>query len=743
MFGKILGVKCPRCGARNDKGAESCEACDAVLGIARPTVLENNRWEAAPDELAVFFTARKLDGIFSKTLRVPAEMRAWVLQKNRVEEFQAGEYTTENFFSRLNNFFRTEHAEILVSRTTALPVSFRFDDVATAEGLKLGVETTAFVKIGNLAHFRSQFMGQPGVVTAKLLHDMLEASVSQIVREALGGRKVKELLGEAGLRKALSDRLALELHLRFESMGLAFDQVDSLDLSHPEYADILNKEGGLWLLKEGERVKLEEAQTLNDIYDQAELEKIARDEIEMRHRLSRGELKLEEVNAVASMRLREAEALGKMAEAATLEEAQRIEAEEKLNILRGDVADRARQRQKQFAGRELSDEEELQRARELARLRHQAAVEALKAQQIKAGQFASLQAEIELSKARAAADAEKAALIEDAEVRKSNQAAVEARQAFAAEQERKLAVERNEFQVQEIRVQADALRRRHEREQLWEDKQLEDRVEKAKQATWASGLNNAVDAMSRYQAQQLEQVLKAETIKHERELEKEDKAWAREKEKRELEHAQKLASTEDDVRIMREMNTIKDASTLLAVIKDPQTRKDLLTKLAMDKQLESGDANQAMIIGAMVSGDLMEALKERGASMPLSTVQIQQTADISKLIQEAMASVAEIVRDGAAQALGESQKATHYVMTMAESNQKALVDVSKHGMSEMTAATTGVASGVASRAASAETPAHSAGDPVERLRQIKAMLDQGLITQEEYDRKKADVLHKV
>jgi hypothetical protein len=87
-------------------------------------VLVENRWAPGPDELAVFFGVRELSGIFVKTLRVPATARAYILQGEQATEVPQGEYEIEGFFTRLNHLLRDQHAEILVTRSGALPVEF-------------------------------------------------------------------------------------------------------------------------------------------------------------------------------------------------------------------------------------------------------------------------------------------------------------------------------------------------------------------------------------------------------------------------------------------------------------------------------------------------------------------------------------------------------------------------------------------------------------------------------------------
>ena len=147
MFG-FGGARCPRCEHKNGAEAAYCAQCGLTLGAPRnDAVLRENRWIPGPNELAVFFGVRDLSGVFVKTLRVPATSRAYILQGDKATEVPQGEYEIEGFFSRLNHLLRNQHAEILITRSAALPVEFAFDDLQTAERLDVGVRLTVSVQV--------------------------------------------------------------------------------------------------------------------------------------------------------------------------------------------------------------------------------------------------------------------------------------------------------------------------------------------------------------------------------------------------------------------------------------------------------------------------------------------------------------------------------------------------------------------------------------------------------------------
>src|SRR5690349_14104371 len=180
MFG-LGGASCPRCERKGGGDARYCAGCGMVLGAPRNLpVLRENRWLAGPDELAVFFGVRELSGVFVKTLRVPATARAYILQGDKATEVPQGEYEIEGFFTRLNHLLRDGHAEILVTRTNALPVEFVFDDLETAEHLAVSARFTVQLRIENVPAFARHFMTMPGTVTTSQLRELLGPGVRQL-----------------------------------------------------------------------------------------------------------------------------------------------------------------------------------------------------------------------------------------------------------------------------------------------------------------------------------------------------------------------------------------------------------------------------------------------------------------------------------------------------------------------------------------------------------------------------------
>jgi len=332
MFG-FGGVKCPRCEHRNGDASGYCNQCGLTLGAPRSEpVLRENRWIPANDELAVYFGVRQLSGIFTKTLRVPATTRAYILQDDKATEVPQGEYELEGFFYRLNNLLRDQHAEILITRTTPLPVEFSFSDLHTTEFLKVAARFSVGVKVENVPAFAQHFMTVPGAVTTLHLHDLLAPSMRQIAAEFVGGRSMRDMSNNHTLREQLNERLQASLKQRLAEFGLAAVQVDTLALRHDKFDNNRERIGSLWLVADERHVQLEHVKQLDQLYDEEEWQAIWREEQKMRSDFRRAELRqdanvekaelaLQEQERIQSIRAREIDLYGRIIESKTRKQA--------------------------------------------------------------------------------------------------------------------------------------------------------------------------------------------------------------------------------------------------------------------------------------------------------------------------------------------------------------------------------------------------------------------------------------
>ncbi|KQQ89276.1 hypothetical protein [Massilia sp. Leaf139] len=474
MFG-FGGSKCPRCAHRNAGGAGYCAACGITLGAPRNApVLVDNRWVAGPDELAVFFGVEALSGLFVKTLRVPATARAYILQGDEATEVPQGEYEIEGFFSRLNHLLRDGHAEILITRTGALPVEFDFDDLASSEHLVMGARFTVSIRIENVPAFARHFMTMPGTVTVTQLRELLQPAVRQLAAEFVGSRSLREMAGQRELRTEFDARLQGALRLLLADYGLGVVQVDTLALRHDKFDANRARIGTLWLAADARRVQMTHARQLEELYDEHEWQRIAREEeaarrrlrrleLEQNETLQRAELSLVNGERAQAVRAREIELYARVSESRSRREAIERGAGEILAELEHELA--------QKRGQRAGEQAEWAHLQALAAIRMRAALEVARQDAQQTHTLARQRFAQQLLTQQIRNKVEQAKEIEDASRQRAQLARLRAAEDAAAR--RALELDEEEHQAQfALVVLANAARRRaQEREEEWREQQ--------------------------------------------------------------------------------------------------------------------------------------------------------------------------------------------------------------------------------------------------------------------------------
>lgn len=472
MFG-FGGVKCPRCEHKNDDQSGYCNHCGLTLGATRnEPVLRDNRWIPADDELAVYFGVRELSGIFTKTLRVPATARAYILQADKATEVPQGEYEIEGFFTRLNHLLRSQHAEILITRSTPLPVEFAFDDLQTAEHLKISARFSVGLKVENVAAFAQHFMTVPGSVTTRHLHDLLAPSVRQLASEFVGARSMRDMAHNAELRAQLDERLQNALKLRLAEYGLAVSQVETAALRHDKFDHNRERIGTLWLVADERHVQLEHVKQLDQIYDEEEWQAIWREEQKQRSELRRAELRqdasvqkaelaLQEAERVQALRAREVDLYGRIIESKTRKVALERGAGTTLAELEHELARNKAHR--------LGDTADWEHVRQLAQIKMRTELEVTQQAAAQERQLAQQNFSQQLRQQAIQNQIAQALLIEDESRRRAELARLRLREDEEGKRQAQMEAEQHVAHFQGLALANAARRREAERVQEWED----------------------------------------------------------------------------------------------------------------------------------------------------------------------------------------------------------------------------------------------------------------------------------
>ena len=513
MFG-FGGVKCPRCEHKNGGESGYCDNCGLTLGAPRSEpLLRDNRWIPANDELAVYFGVRELSGIFTKTLRVPATARAYILQADKATEVPQGEYEIEGFFTRLNHLLRSQHAEILITRTTPLPVEFVFSDLHTAEHLKVSARFTVGIKIENVSAFAQHFMTMPGTVTTLHLHDLLAPSVRQLAAEFVGGRSMRDMAHNAELRPQLDERLQAALKMRLAEYGLAVAQVETMALRHDKFDSNRERIGTLWLVTDERFVQLEHVKQLDELYNAEEWQAIWREEQKMRSDFRRAELKqdagidkaelaLQEAERVQAIRAREVELYSRIMESKT----------RKVALERGagtTLADLEHELAKHRAAR-AGDEADWEHVRQLAQIKMRTGLELAQQEAAEQRQLAQQRFTHQLQQQAVQNQIAQALAIEDESRRRAELERLHQREAQQKQRDAEVEAEHHTARFQGVALENAARRREAERVLEWQDQMhlaqqrdllRGDAVKDAANAVQVAEINQKIEELRRAGAQ--------------------------------------------------------------------------------------------------------------------------------------------------------------------------------------------------------------------------------------------------
>jgi hypothetical protein len=485
MFG-LGGAKCPRCAKAQGAADGYCGGCGLILGTPRHApVLVENRWVPGPDELAVFFGVRALSGVFVKTLRVPATARAYILQGDTATEVPQGEYEIEGFFTRLNHLLRDQHAEILVTRSSALPVDFELEGLASAEHLAVTARLALSVRIENVPAFARHFMTMPGTVKSDHLRELLQQPVRQLAAEFVAARSLREMAGQRELRPELDQHLQGGLAALLADVGLAIVRVETLALRHDRFDANRARIGSLWLAVDEQRVKVEHARQLDELYTDDEWRRIAREESAARvaHRraelrqgasLERAEMTLQNAERAQAIRAREIELYGRIVEAKSRKQAIERGAQDLVAELEHELAHKR--------GARADQETEWAHLRELAAVRMREEVALARQDAAQARTVAAQRFTHQLLQQQIRNKIEQARGIEDAARQRAELARLHATEDDAARRGREIEAEDHAGRLRLLELANAARRRGAERALEWDDAQGAARLRAAERA---------------------------------------------------------------------------------------------------------------------------------------------------------------------------------------------------------------------------------------------------------------------
>lgn len=591
IISRLIGNKCDRCGHRNPDGAEFCGHCGVSRAFTRPTILKGNRWDPLDDEVAAYFRFSDLKGLCSTSFYVPTGMRAVVLRTekegNDYQTLEAGWHAADDLFTKLNNFLRSSHGEVLVFREDPQALKFNFQDILSAELLPLHAGLTVQLKISNAHLFLRRAMLREGAVTHEMLHVLLSDAVRQALAETLGRRRIEDMVRDDQLRERVRIELDERLKPLLDEQGLTLLSLSELSLSHERFDQQRALQGRLWLIEQEQKLQDEHARKLDELYNAREWQAIRQQEADLRRRQRLGELRAEEVKLAHVLRMLEVDQFENIAKAKSREDAIRLGAKDQLEALehqqRHAQLDRERAMGQRLA-QETSEDEAWQHTQELARISRDTEREVEKIGGAERTSLARARANNALDELLLKQSLARTALVEQEDERKQLAAAHLEVLLAVQRRERELSDAEHKARIEDLGLQQALRQREALRVQAYEDKltakkvgDLEAEARKRDAAQGLSELEGLSNLNLRRRAEKMRQHIEAQTEQVKLQEQQLDSALRRELERKAQDAANQLQHRVTDIEHLRVLATLPE-HTLIA-------RADNDTKIAALVQL--------------------------------------------------------------------------------------------------------------------------------------------------------------
>lgn len=255
--------KCGQCGVQVGTASKFCWSCGANLSeVARAPVV-GDHWALTPDALAAKIEPGDLKGMLTKGLIVEEGTRALFFQRGKFKgELPPGKHNVGGLLQRINTFDLATPTSVILVYARDVEMELTAEGLFTQENQTIGVKCRLVMRVeepelfsGNLLKGRSQLK----IEDLKLF---LSDEAKNVLQSSLSSHSVKELYGNAQLKKEIEDDLQQGLQITMERNGLTIIQLRFLDFQGAAYEAIRKEKGELFI--EGEKADVaEERRKLN------------------------------------------------------------------------------------------------------------------------------------------------------------------------------------------------------------------------------------------------------------------------------------------------------------------------------------------------------------------------------------------------------------------------------------------------------------------------------------------------
>jgi len=208
-----------------------------------------NLWALTPELFARRVSINDVPGFFSKQLQIEPGIRSVIIDGGRqLGEVPPDIYTLSSFSTRLHDWWNQKQCDVIMVRGEDQILQILSAPVLTADFLQVQFRTRIAVQLKDVMLFHQKQMGNSAQFTLEQLQRAITPILSSFVHSFVSGLPMDQLRAPDTWQKLdafLEDNLTLYL----QRYGLAFGQVLTLSIVHPEYDAELTRRGETVLME--------------------------------------------------------------------------------------------------------------------------------------------------------------------------------------------------------------------------------------------------------------------------------------------------------------------------------------------------------------------------------------------------------------------------------------------------------------------------------------------------------------
>lgn len=202
-----------------------------------------NHFSLSPEIFARRINIADVPGFFNKPVPIEPGIRAVIIDDGiNIGEVPSGTYNFSSFTSRLKDWWNQKQCDAIVVRSEDQLLKLTSGAVLTRDLLCVQFQTQISVKLRDVMIFHQRVMGNCTDYSVQDLQNLLLPRLTDLISgyvRSLSLETLREADATGKLDAWLSDQLALTL----QQYGIAFGDVRTLSILHPEYDAELKRRG--------------------------------------------------------------------------------------------------------------------------------------------------------------------------------------------------------------------------------------------------------------------------------------------------------------------------------------------------------------------------------------------------------------------------------------------------------------------------------------------------------------------